>query len=88
MSGDKLQPVLIPMLEKIFRSCALLIACPFDSPRSVKPKELLRFLHVEIGSEKLPKTRTVQALKKRWDLQQNPRKILWWSAVLFTSPER
>ena len=66
MSGDKLQPVLIPMLEKIFRSCALLIACPFDSPRSVKPKELLRFLHVEIGSEKAyRKPEPFAALKKR-----------------------
>ena len=76
MSGDKLQPVLIPMLEKIFRSCSLLIACPFDSQRSVKPKELLRFLHVEIGSEKLPKTRTVRGAEEALGLaaesKENP----------------
>ena len=63
-------------LGDVYKRQGLLIACPFDSPRSVKPKELLRFLHVEIGSEKLPKTRTVRGAEEALGLaaesKENP----------------
>ena len=64
MSRDKLELELVPALKQVIGFSALLITCPFRSPRSAEARELCGFLRSKMDPSNLPNLESVSNVEE------------------------